>query len=156
MARSLQRTTDDGQRLTTPYFIVCGLWTFAGNETLVLEACLCILIKLSCQQLHINLTSNAIKFTEKGRAEVSAKREDDQLVITVSDTGKGIPEDELPTIFDEYRQVKGSDRGHKGTGLGLSITKQFAELLGGSIGVESQEGKGSMFKVKIPVRYEGE
>ena len=70
------------------------------------------------------------------------------------DTGKGISEDELATIFDEYRQVKGSDSAHKGTGLGLSITKQFAELLGGSIGVVSDVGKGSVFTVRVPVVYE--
>ena len=71
---------------------------------------------------------------------VSAATEDDQLVITVSDTGKGIPADELPTIFDEYRQAEGSESAvQKGTGLGLSITKKFAELLGGTIGVESGE-----------------
>lgn len=57
------------------------------------------------------------------------------------------------TIFDEYRQVKGSDKEHKGTGLGLSITKQFAELLGGSIGVESEVGKGATFTVRVPVIY---
>jgi signal transduction histidine kinase len=75
------------------------------------------------------------------------------LEISVSDTGQGIPEGEITTIFDEYRQVKGSDKEHKGTGLGLSITKQFAELLGGSIGVESQVGKGSKFTVRVPVVY---
>ena len=58
------------------------------------------------------------------------------------------------TAFDEYRQVKGSDREHKGTGLGLSITKQFAELLGGSIGVQSEVGKGSTFTVWVPVVYQ--
>ena len=52
-------------------------------------------------------------------------------MIAVADTGRGIPTDEIDTIFDEYRQVKGSDKEHKGTGLGLSITKKFAELLGG-------------------------
>ena len=76
------------------------------------------------------------------------------LEITVHDTGKGIPEDDLATIFDEYRQVKGSDTQHKGTGLGLSITKQFAELLGGTIEVASEVGKGSVFTVRIPVMYE--
>ena len=61
---------------------------------------------------------------------------------------------ELPTIFDEYRQAEGSESTvQKGTGLGLSITKKFAELLGGKIGVESEVGKGSTFKVRVPVRY---
>ena len=77
-----------------------------------------------------------------------------QLVVSVTDTGKGIPADELPTLFDEYRQVEGSESNvQKGTGLGLSITKKFAELLGGSIGVESEVGKGSTFKVTIPMDY---
>lgn len=85
------------------------------------------------QQQTVNLLSNAIKSTEDG-----------QLVISVSDTGKGIPAYELPTIFDEYRQAEGSESSvQKGTGLGLSITKKFAELLGGTIGVVSEVGKGS-------------
>ena len=74
-------------------------------------------------------------------------------MIAVVDTGKGIPEDEIDTIFDEYRQVKGSDKEHKGTGLGLSITRKFAELLGGSISVESGVGKGTTFAVQIPAVY---
>ena len=72
----------------------------------------------------------------------------------VTDTGKGIPAEELPTLFDEYRQVEGSESSvQKGTGLGLSITKKFAELLGGSIGVESEVGRGSTFTVRTPVEY---
>ena len=69
-------------------------------------------------------------------------------------TTEGIPDDEIDTIFDEYRQVEDSDREHKGTGLGLSITKQFAELLGGSISVESTVGEGTTFTVQIPTVYE--
>ena len=61
--------------------------------------------------------------------------------------------DEIDAIFDEYRQVGGSDKEHKGTGLGLSITKRFAELLGGSISVESEVRKGSTFTVQIPMVY---
>ena len=77
-----------------------------------------------------------------------------KLFIAISDTGKGIPPDELPTIFDEYRQAEGSESAvQKGTGLGLSITKKFAELLGGTIGVESEVGKGSTFTVRVPVEY---
>ncbi len=75
------------------------------------------------------------------------------LLIAVSDTGSGIPADALDTIFEEFQQVKGSDPQHKGTGLGLPITKGFAELLGGSIGVQSMEGKGSTFTVRMPVVY---
>ena len=106
------------------------------------------------RQMLINLLSNALKFTGEGRVTVKALSDNGQLILSVTDTGKGIPEDELPTIFDEYRQVKGSDKEHKGTGLGLSITKKFAELLGGSIGVTSEVGKGSTFTVKIPATYQ--
>ena len=105
------------------------------------------------RQMLINLASNAIKFTPSGSVVVKVRQEEEQLVLAVSDTGKGIPEEELATIFDDYRQVEGSGQEHKGTGLGLSITKQFAELLGGSIGVESEVGKGSTFTVRVPAIY---
>ena len=63
---------------------------------------------------------------------------------------RAIPAEELPTLFDEYRQVEGSESSvQKGTGLGLSITKKFAELLGGSVAVESEVGKGSTFTVLV-------
>ena len=118
--------------------------------------------KARLQQMVINLLSNAIKFTDSGSVTVTASRgqgagsRGEDLVIAVSDTGKGIPADELPTIFDEYRQAKGSESSvQKGTGLGLSITKKFAELLGGTIGVESEVGKGSVFTVRVPMEYQG-
>ena len=111
--------------------------------------------KARLQQMVINLLSNAIKFTDTGSVTVSASQADGQLVIAVSDTGKGIPADELPTIFDEYRQAEGSESSvQKGTGLGLSITKKFAELLGGTIGVESEVGKGSTFTVRVPMAFQ--
>ena len=110
--------------------------------------------KARLQQMVINLLSNAIKFTDSGSVTVNASTEDGALVISVTDTGKGIPADELPTIFDEYRQAEGSESSvQKGTGLGLSITKKFAELLGGTIGVESEVGKSSTFTVRVPVEY---
>ena len=104
--------------------------------------------KARLQQMVINLLSNAIKFTDSGSVTVTASRGPssaeatagrqgagsggEDLVIAVSDTGKGIPAKELPTIFDEYRQAEGSESSvQKGTGLGLSITRKFAELLGG-------------------------
>ena len=118
--------------------------------------------KARLQQMVINLLSNAIKFTDSGSVTVTASREQgagsggEDLVIAVSDTGKGIPADELPTIFDEYRQAEGSESAvQKGTGLGLSITRKFAELLGGTIGVESEVGKGSVFTVRVPMEYQG-
>ena len=110
------------------------------------------------RQIVINLLSNAIKFTEAGEVTLSVKSDgptdNASLVIAVSDTGSGIPTDSLDTIFEEFQQVRGSDPQHKGTGLGLPITKGFAELLGGSISVQSMEGRGSTFTVRVPVEYE--
>ncbi|NKB72528.1 MAG: hypothetical protein GKR89_36085 [Candidatus Latescibacteria bacterium] len=107
------------------------------------------------RQMLINLLSNAIKFTAAGQVAVQAARENDQLVIRVADTGQGIPAAELATIFDEYRQVQGSDPGQKGTGLGLSITRRFAQLLGGGIEVQSQLGEGTVFTLRLPLVYAG-
>ncbi|MGE0680438.1 MAG: AAA family ATPase [Candidatus Binatia bacterium] len=106
----------------------------------------------------INLLSNAIKFTDVGEVmvQVQAERQshnDATLVITVADTGIGIPADALDTIFEEFQQVEGGTQKREGTGLGLPIAKRWVELLGGSIEVESELGKGSTFTVSIPVVY---
>ena len=110
------------------------------------------------RQIVINLLSNGIKFTDQGEVAVRVWKDGQAgdgagLGIAVSDTGTGIPADALESIFEEFQQVKGSDPQHKGTGLGLPITKGFAELLGGSIGVQSEVGKGSTFTVRIPFVY---
>ncbi|MFZ4857179.1 MAG: ATP-binding protein [Desulfuromonadaceae bacterium] len=103
------------------------------------------------QQIVINLVGNAIKFTGKGEITIGAElesSENDQVVIrfSVSDTGIGIPENRRSSIFSPFTQADGSTtRKYGGTGLGLSICKQLAELMGGTIGVESEEGKGSTF-----------
>jgi signal transduction histidine kinase len=77
----------------------------------------------------------------------------DLLEIAVMDTGVGIPAEALGYIFEEFHQVEGTSQKEKGTGLGLAITKRFVELLGGTIGVESEVGKGSTFTVRIPLAY---
>ena len=106
------------------------------------------------RQVVINLLTNALKFTEKGEVVVRAERENGGLVVSVSDTGIGIPEDAQEAIFQEFRQVDGSTtRKHQGSGLGLSIVRRLAELLGGTISVESEVGVGSTFTVRIPVTY---
>ena len=111
------------------------------------------------QQVLNNLLSNAIKFTpEGGRIKISARRESgDQLVLQVSDTGVGIAEEYMETIFQKFRQASSSPaeddamtREYTGTGLGLSIVKEICRLLGGEISVESQLGKGSTFTVRLP------
>jgi len=107
-------------------------------------------------QLLINLVGNAVKFTEKGSIRVDAKlekqaRKTAHLLFTVSDTGIGIAQDQLPYVFDSFTQA-GPDttRKYGGTGLGLTICQQLLNLQGGSITVESEIGKGSIFSFRIP------
>lgn len=104
-----------------------------------------------------NLISNAIKFTIKGGITIGAKiqkeTETDFVVIKVSDSGIGIPNDKLHIIFDEFRQVsEGYSRSFEGTGLGLTLTKKAVEILGGKISVESEPNVGSTFTLYLPVR----
>jgi signal transduction histidine kinase len=106
------------------------------------------------QQILQNLINNAIKFTEKGSVTISAKylSETGTVEFKVSDTGIGIPEKAVPLIFEKFRQIDSSDtRQYGGVGLGLYIIKQFTDLLGGTVRVESETGKGSIFVVTVPV-----
>ena len=110
--------------------------------------------KNKTKQILINLLNNAVKFTERGQIEISTDftTEGDKVEISVSDTGIGIKEDVLDSIFDEFRQIEGTivrDRG--GTGLGLSISKKLAEFLKGKIRVESEYGIGSKFTFSLPL-----
>lgn len=110
------------------------------------------------KQLLLNFGSNAVKFTEKGsvtiRVGLSDKRGDQYTVkFSVEDTGLGIPEDKLGGIFDPFKQADASTtRKFGGTGLGLAICRQLAELMQGSVGVESELGQGSVFWFKVPLR----
>ncbi len=108
-------------------------------------------------QITKNLLSNAIKFTpEGGNISLSTSRNSEgQLVIEVKDSGRGIPADKLAYIFDRFYQVDGTDtRQGEGTGVGLSLTKELVHLMGGEISVESEQGKGSMFAVVLPIQQE--
>ena len=104
------------------------------------------------QQILYNLIGNAVKFTEKGKIIVSAETQDGRAMISVSDTGIGIPEDKFDLIFESFEQADGStEREYGGTGLGLTITKNLVELHGGTLTVESKIGEGSTFTFTIPV-----
>ncbi|VAW26743.1 BarA sensory histidine kinase (= VarS = GacS), partial [hydrothermal vent metagenome] len=99
-----------------------------------------------------NIISNAVKFTEKGKVEVTAFEKDKYMHVRVSDTGIGIPSDQIASIFDEFRQIDSStSRKYGGTGLGLSISIRYAHMLGGTIEVESTPGKGSTFTFILPL-----
>lgn len=101
-----------------------------------------------------NLVSNAIKYTPKrGTIRLGLWVEDSNLTLTVADTGTGIPEEDLPWIFEPYRRARGAldSAAPRGSGLGLAITKALVELHGGTIQVASKVGEGSTFTVSIPL-----
>ena len=103
-------------------------------------------------QILINLTSNAIKFTEKGNVNILLQKENDRLKFSVKDTGIGIPKEKIEKIFGAFEQAKDSTtRSYGGTGLGLSISKQLVELQSGKIWAESEEGQGSTFFIELPL-----
>jgi len=106
-------------------------------------------------QILRNFISNALKFTSEGEVRVTAALAGhDKVEFAVSDTGIGIAKDHLPALFADFVQVDTRiQKRLRGTGLGLSLSKKFAELLGGSVGVTSEEGRGSRFWVVIPTHY---
>ena len=120
------------------------------------------------QQILKNLLSNALKFTEKGTVQLDVRRPLDEpelrrtgldpetsLAFTVSDTGIGIPKDKLKIIFEAFQQADGTtSRRFGGTGLGLTISRSFAQVMGGEIQLMSEEGKGSMFTLLLPQKFE--
>jgi signal transduction histidine kinase len=104
-------------------------------------------------QCLMNLVGNALKFTGEGRVEIRVELQGESLLFAVSDTGIGIPADQIENIFEEFRQADATvSRDFGGTGLGLSITRKLVELHGGRIWVESRVGTGSTFFFSIPVR----
>jgi PAS domain S-box-containing protein len=106
------------------------------------------------KQVLFNLLSNAIKFShDGGKVEISAELHDtDRVKLVVSDTGIGIKAEEVGRLFNEFEQLESSaSRRHEGAGLGLALTRKIVELQGGSISVESEDGKGSNFTVILPL-----
>ncbi|RTL42708.1 MAG: hypothetical protein EKK48_12035 [Candidatus Melainabacteria bacterium] len=111
------------------------------------------------RQVLLNLVNNGIKFTNKGEVIVSAKLADSnegqvQVRFDVKDTGIGISPEQMEQLFEPYTQMDGSltERNYGGTGLGLSISKKLAELMNGSMGCESEKGKGSTFWFVVPLK----
>jgi len=107
------------------------------------------------QQILYNLLSNAVKFTSDGGVVELKLRvlDDGHVTLAVRDTGVGIAPEQMANVFEKFRQLDGSmTREHGGTGLGLAISKELATVLGGTITVESEVGKGSVFKVTLPLQ----
>jgi signal transduction histidine kinase len=109
------------------------------------------------QQILVHLLTNALKFTEKGRIELTIRQrrefEQEMLEIAVADTGIGIKREDQDVIFEDFRQLEGSSTRHYGgTGLGLGLCKKLALALGGEMRVSSEYGVGSVFSLLLPVR----
>jgi signal transduction histidine kinase len=110
---------------------------------------------MKLRQVLLNLISNAVKYTDTGTVALSGDRADGHVHFLVSDTGVGVAEDHLEKIFEPFWQVEQTTtRRAGGTGLGLAVTRQFVDLLGGTIDVNSTLGKGSTFRVSLPVPSE--
>jgi len=128
-----------GKELAVTSDLPAGLPSARGDEVRV-------------RQVLTNLVANAIKFTHQGSVQVRAETTGEQLLVSVSDTGIGIKPEALAFIFDEFRQAeRGTTRDFGGSGLGLAIARRLVELQGGSIGVESEPGKGSRFWFTLPL-----
>jgi signal transduction histidine kinase len=108
-------------------------------------------------QILRNFISNALKFTPKGEVRVSARLDgENRVTFSVADTGIGIAPEFHGDIFQDFSQVTSQlQKRLRGTGLGLSLSKKLAELLGGSVGLQSEPGKGSVFSLTIPVQVQG-
>jgi signal transduction histidine kinase len=104
------------------------------------------------EKIVLNLLSNTFKFTLEGEVEVKLGQIDGQVELVVRDTGAGIPETDLPNVFDRFHRVEGPrGRSHEGFGIGLALVQELAKLHGGSVRVESEFGRGSAFVVSIPL-----
>ena len=101
------------------------------------------------EQVFTNFVENALRFTPNGgKITLKAQRESDRVIVSVSDTGVGIPREHLPHVFERFYKVDRSRRDH-GTGLGLAISKHLVQALGGDISATSVEGEGSEFRVEL-------
>src|SRR5262245_48890277 len=102
------------------------------------------------EKIVLNLVSNALKHTFQGDIRVSLRWNGEQVKLSVADSGVGIPEAELPRLFERFHRVKGAkSRTHEGTGIGLALVQELVSLHGGTVHVESKEGKGSSFVISI-------
>ena len=121
------------------------------------EEIICDFDRDKIEKIFFNLLSNALKFTpEKGKVTLQMEQDADQIKMTVSDTGTGMPPEQLPHIFDRFYQVDSSKtRAYEGTGIGLSLVKELIDLHQGTIQVKSQPGMGTEFKVTLPFEKSG-
>jgi len=142
----LNRVTNDMKILAQQKDIEMSL---SRQEDLILDG-----DENQLRRLFVNIIDNAIKYTsKKGKIIIMAQKDGSHISVIVSDTGIGIPEDELPYIFDRFYQVARARRANHGFGLGLSIAKSIVESHRGSISVTSQPNQGATFTVSLPISY---
>jgi signal transduction histidine kinase len=104
------------------------------------------------EKIVLNLVSNAFKYTLAGGIRVAIRREDGHVALSVRDTGIGIPQQDIPRLFDRFYRVEGAQgRTHEGTGIGLALVQELVKLHGGAVRVETAQGKGSTFTVTLPL-----
>ncbi|MGQ9553955.1 MAG: sensor histidine kinase, partial [Anaerolineae bacterium] len=112
--------------------------------------------RMRIRQVLLNLLNNAIRFTDRGEIKVLAEAKDGEVMVAVSDTGLGIPPEDMKTIFEEFGQARSSITGGRGgAGLGLTICRQFVHLHGGRIEADSTPGEGSTFRFYLPLPQSG-
>ena len=111
--------------------------------------------KRRVEQILLNLVSNALKFTAKGKVEVKAHKKDENIEVIVEDTGIGIKKEDFHKLFQPFVQLEYTITEKAGTGLGLYLTKNLVQLLKGRIQMESKYGKGSTFTFILPIQYKG-
>jgi signal transduction histidine kinase len=140
---SAARQVADDKRLALEAFVDPALGTVLGDRD-------------KLEKVVLNLVFNALKFTPAGgRVELRAEKRDETLVLLVSDTGMGISEKNLAHVFDRFWQADGSSkRKYQGVGIGLALVKELVEIQGGTVAVQSQEGKGATFIVTLPFQQD--
>ncbi len=111
--------------------------------------------RILLSQLLQNLIGNALKYTDKGLVKVAEASDADGFLLCVEDSGSGIPSDKLDRIFDEYYQVDQSGTPRSGVGLGLAIVREVSRLLGYSVSVSSEVGRGTLVRIRIPLDQVG-
>jgi signal transduction histidine kinase/CheY-like chemotaxis protein len=147
-----EQIVDEVRRMVEPSFTHKGLWLrteLKSGLPLVYVDC------TRMRQVLLNLLNNSLRFTEHGGATIRVASEGEDVLVTVEDTGSGIAPDDIPKVFDEFRQVGHENwRRREGTGLGLSISRRFVGLHGGSMWLESKLEQGTRITFSIPAQKE--
>lgn len=144
----IEQVCEEVVRLAQPAYAQKGLWLQAEIEGDLPEV---LIDRTRIRQVLLNLVNNSLRFTETGGVTLRVQSQPENLLISVIDTGIGIQPEDIPKVFDEFRQV-GAESWHRrsGSGLGLSISRSFVQLHGGKIWLESEPGKGTRFCFTLP------